>query len=515
MRAARCPKCKNLTAEGDAFCDTCGAPVGTRDKAGAPASDSRSRNWIKVGAILLSVALLVGGVATAWWFWPRLNVNSRLLRLLHRSKSLPVVRPLGPIVQIPPAVGSESAQFPESIPTRTDRPNLPTVIPSGGAATTAADVSQTKSLLSQLGDSRASVPEAASKNQEDFTRKVIPLDNARKASPDDPSELYRQARELYQQGKVEDAVNQAKSVLTKQPNLDEAHLLISAAAVQQQDYKAAEQELQSVKNQTQIFTLLILGAIQLGQAKLKEATATFEKAAQVAPNNAAAQYDLGLAHQQGNNLSQAQKYYQSAISEDPQLGEAHYNLGTVLMQTDGPEAAFKEFHAAALAKPGDSTIAAALSSVTQASNSDSDAIVGGWLQKGGNMKISGQVNGEPMSQTVQMPAGGQISITKTGAGYQLTEEVAGLKASTIVQKQADGSYQAPTVVPPELSKFLPPGISDTGTVIFWASGDTLFGDTNDTVEGPNTHLSIVRSWQAGRIKGGTNASPTPAGSTRF
>lgn len=52
---------------------------------------------------------------------------------------------------------------------------------------------------------------------------------------------------------------------------------------------------------------------------------------------------------------------------------------------------------------------------------------------------------------------------------------------------------------PELARMLPPGIADTGTVSFWVRGQTLFGDTTDTISGPNTSLRSRRTWKATRV----------------
>lgn len=110
---------------------------------------------------------------------------------------------------------------------------------------------------------------------------------------------------------------------------------------------------------------------------------------------------------------------------------------------------------------------------------------------------SGTVAGQQSSQSMQMPAGHQISLTKIAEGVdQLSEAVGTFRVTTTFQRQSNGSYQAPTVVAAELASLLPPGVNDSGMATFWVNGDTLFGDTREVVTGPNTKLSVMKSWRA-------------------
>jgi Flp pilus assembly protein TadD len=406
-------------------------------------------------------------------------------------------------VQIPPSILSSGAT-PPTLSAQNGGAAEPQVDVSSGTATQASETSP----ASNGSTSKGSTPKRPQSASQQTLAATIPLDNARKLSPDDQAAAqYDHARDLYGQGKTEQAIAEAKEILKKRPSLDEPHLLVAAAALQKQDYKTAEQELQVVRNQTQLYALLVAGAIQLGQGKTQDAIATFQKAAQAASNNSAALYDLGLAHQQNNNFSQAQQYYQAALAQNPNFPEAHHNLGTVLLQTAGPNAAFQEFHAATMANPSDPTLASDLSLVSQQINATGDSIAGTWALTSGVLKISGTANGQPISQTIQMPASSQISITKgLNGGYQATESAGGFQQSITLQQQSDGSYRAPAVVPAEVASLLPPGVTDQGTITFWTSGSTLFGDTKETVIGPNTQISIDRNWEAARAGRATSTT---------
>lgn len=73
--------------------------------------------------------------------------------------------------------------------------------------------------------------------------------------------------------------------------------------------------------------------------------AAFEKAVQVEPASAEAEYDLGLAHIGLKHPVEAEKHLRLALKYDPRLVAAHGSLGTILLDENRPVEAESEFRA--------------------------------------------------------------------------------------------------------------------------------------------------------------------------
>jgi Flp pilus assembly protein TadD len=181
------------------------------------------------------------------------------------------------------------------------------------------------------------------------------LEEAVKLAPADPVINYNYARELYQQGKVTEAIRYADTAVKLQPEFDEARLLRAAAAVGQSDYATAEQQILKLVHQGLAIALVAHGAIDLSKGKVREAVADFEGALKLVPNDPTALYDSGVASQMRNDLPSAAAFYRQAIGSDPELAEAHSNLGTILAIDGQLQAAFEEFRQASFLKPADSS----------------------------------------------------------------------------------------------------------------------------------------------------------------
>ncbi len=436
--------------------------------------------WRTLVVLLVTVAL---GLAFAWRQGP---IREKLDAIRERLSAVSLGHGLtnhalqtsGPILEVPPAIVFRGSNVPKSQAERdlVQRPTDPKVLNDAGT-------------------------HLWSSGQKDRGTEL--LSRAHASLPDDPVINYNYSRMLYDAGNTGDAIHLLEEATRRKPAFDEARLLLASAAVQRGDYNLADQHLQQVTSKVQVVALTIQGTIQLFTDKPKDALASFEQALTLARGNAAALYNVGLGFQQNGDLSQASTYYQQAINVNPKLAAAYNNLGTILMQQGDGEAAFDRFHQAALLDPSSNSFAAHLTTSSHGLNDTADKIVGRWTIEEGTLQISGMVRGSPVSRSMAMPTGSQIDVTKTGVNqYRLDETVAGVHVSAIFQLQPDSSYQAPAVVPPELATLLPPGVSDTGTVTFWARGDTLFGDTRETVSGPNTSFRTLKTWKARRIRTG-------------
>ena len=399
----------------------------------------------------------------------------------NKKPKIQVFQPSGPIVQVPPAIlfsggggetpGSHTVS-PEQIQRMQRalflRPHDPKVLNDAGATFAAAGQLERGNQL---------------------------LSEALKLAPEDPVIKYNAARGLYQQGKTNEAVQQLDKALGINPKFDDARLLRAAASVQQKDYNSAQNQILRLVNKGVLIALVTDGVIKLGQGKTKEALDLFQQALKLAPKDPTALYNSGVATQMQGNVASAQGFYKQAIASDPSLAEAHNNLGTTLAQQGKEQAAFEEFHQAAFLNPDDPSFKDHVSKSSQESGAPSDKLAGNWLSDGGTLDASGTVRGQPGSKSESMPSGSQIRIIKTAQGvYSWTENGDGKNVTTSAKQQGDGSFKAPIV-----TDTLPAGMSDVGFATFWVRGDTLFGDTSETITAPNTNLKIKRTWKAHRL----------------
>lgn len=487
-----CPHCHGELNAGVRFCGHCGKPVARF-------------NWSRMAKAAAVVVGVVGSVAAPFVKNPDLLDKVVTLAGVVAPAPEPVtLQPAGPIVQVPPAIlfrgeqgvagGGPTGPAPEDVArVRRDlaaRPNDPKVLNDAG------------SVLWSAGE-RAQGTDLLTK--------------AHNAAPADPVISYNLARALYEQGRRDEAVRLAEEAAQRRLEFDEARLLIAAAAVQRQDYDAAQRQLDRLSNRAQAIGLTIQGTIQLFKGQRDAALASFQLAMQLAQRDksGAGPYNVGLAYQQQGDLTNARAYYQQALGLNPQLAAAHHNLGTVFSAQGNTEAAFEAFHEGAWLDPTNSVFAEGLSTIARGRGDSQDRIVGTWAIQEGSLQLSGTVQGQSLQQSVPMPSGSQMVFSRLGPGkYTAREAMAGLQVTTEFQLQPNGSYSAPAVVPREIAQLLPPGVTDTGTVTFWVRDNTMFGDTRETVSGPDTSVRVSKTWKAHRLDAGGNvtrksSSPSP------
>src|SRR5258708_5210304 len=77
---------------------------------------------------------------------------------------------------------------------------------------------------------------------------------------------------------------------------------------------------------------LLQGKKLLEQGKVAPALEKLKSAASLLSTNAQAWNYLGLAHQEAGQTIEAEKAYHRALLYDPDLSEAHYNLGCLWLE---------------------------------------------------------------------------------------------------------------------------------------------------------------------------------------
>jgi uncharacterized membrane protein YhaH (DUF805 family)/Flp pilus assembly protein TadD len=335
-----------LTLKGEKGDNRYGAkPAVPAQPAQTPLSRPRKNLRISIAAALVLCAVV--GVIVA-------------LRQNFRSgKQTSGLAPLGPIVQVPPAVlfrgATRSVDGSSGSPSQADisaaerdlvlHPDDPRVLNDLGC------------LLDASGD---------------MARGYALLSRAHRLRPDDPDVGYNYARSLFQQGKVDEAGKEADRLVTQNPDSAEARLLKASVAVQKQDYDTAQDQVDKVLKDSpelsnqgpigkpdkvtkvlraiQTAALVIQGVIDLTKGRTQQGLASFQAALKLG-NDPAAAYDAGVAYQQLGQPAQAAPYYQRAIEAQPTLAEAHHNLGGLMLAQHDLSGAQKELRAAARLNP--------------------------------------------------------------------------------------------------------------------------------------------------------------------
>lgn len=343
-----CPECGEPCKPDDSFCGACAAPL-EHSSAQPPQSFPRKNRRVVMAATLVLLVAVGAGVLLI------VRQNSR------KQNQASGLAPLGPIVQVPPAVLFRGA-------------TRPPVDGSSGSPSQADIAVAERDLARHPDDPKVLNDLGCLLDVSGATaRGHALLSQAHRLRPDDPDIGYNYARSLFQQGKVDEAGKEADRLVTQNPDSAEARLLKASVAVQKRDYATAQDQVDKVlknglqlSNQAptgirpdkvtqvlkaiQMAALVIQGVIDLAKGRTQQGLASFQAALKLGADPAAL-YNAGVAYQQLGQPAQAAPYYQRAIEAQPTLAEAHNNLGGLMLAQNDLSGAQKELRAAAALKP--------------------------------------------------------------------------------------------------------------------------------------------------------------------
>jgi len=308
----------------------------------------KNRRIVIAAALVLFVAVGVGVLVIV-------RQNSR------NQNQASGLAPLGPIVQVPPAVLFRGATRPAD---------------GSSASPSQADITAAERDLARHPDDPKVLNDLGCLLDESgaTARGHALLSQAHRLRPDDPDIGYNYGRSLFRQGKIDEAGKEADRLVAQDPNSAEARLLKASVAIQKRDYDTAQDQVAKVLKKDpeqskpgaspaakqdkvtqvlkaiQMVALGIQGVIHLAKGRTQQGLASFEAALKLG-NDPAAMYNAGVAHQQMGQPAQAAPYYQRAIEAQPSLAEAHNNLGGLMLAQHDLPGAQKELTAAATLKP--------------------------------------------------------------------------------------------------------------------------------------------------------------------
>ena len=158
---------------------------------------------------------------------------------------------------------------------------------------------------------------------------------------------------LQQTSQLPEAMEQYGQALQLKPDFAEAHNNLGLA--QQQTGRASE-AMEQFEQALQLRPDYVQAHNNLGNAlflsgRLPEAIEEFEHGFQLYPDYAEVHFNLGFALQQTGQLTSAIEQYQQALRINPDYAEAYNNLGIALYQTGQAAAAMEQFEQALRIRP--------------------------------------------------------------------------------------------------------------------------------------------------------------------
>lgn len=143
---------------------------------------------------------------------------------------------------------------------------------------------------------------------------------------------FKQALDLTQAGKLDEAEAAYKSILAKDPSIPEVHQNLGYVYSVKKDWPNAEAsylKAMELRPSSDIASALARVYQESGQAD--KAVAIMQKAAGENPADPKAQFNMGIFNLNAGKTEEAIAAFKAAIAADPSLADAYYHLGTLMV----------------------------------------------------------------------------------------------------------------------------------------------------------------------------------------
>ena len=161
---------------------------------------------------------------------------------------------------------------------------------------------------------------------------VRPRSDSIMGLPENLRDVECAARESFEQGKYEMAVERYQEILDKSP--DNLYVLSNLGVVyfRSGELGSAEATLKKALSisPNDEFVLTTLGIVHYRQSNFDDALAELRKAIEINPNSATAHNYLGIVAGQKGRTREAEREILQAIANDPDYADAHFNLAVIL-----------------------------------------------------------------------------------------------------------------------------------------------------------------------------------------
>lgn len=175
------------------------------------------------------------------------------------------------------------------------------------------------------------------------SRALLDLEKVVRQDPQNANLRVRYGEALGGAGLLDQATEQFLAALELNPEHSGAMLDVGIIAMQQQDYRRAEEYFQGVLELTEgqefeflsdrkELALFYLGEIALTEKRYEDAIPFFKAALRIRRDAADTYLELALAYRGTNSVEQAKKQLEIALAFDPALGQANFEMGQILLE---------------------------------------------------------------------------------------------------------------------------------------------------------------------------------------
>ena len=232
-----------------------------------------------------------------------------------------------------------------------------------------------RQLLAAMADERRGAMDRAEREYADAVR----------MSNDDPAVGLSYAQFLARRGKLDEAGKFLTELQTRRP--DNAGVLAALAqlALTRRDWAAAQKTAKAIRDigDPQDIAYQIEGAALIGQGKVDDAIAVYQKAVTAAPSAAQPMALLVSALVHAKKADRAMTVLQSALKANPNDGAAYVLMGTIQRATGKPDEARRSFKLAIDKQPENAAgyLATAQLDIDESKIDDAIAVVQAGLRR--------------------------------------------------------------------------------------------------------------------------------------
>jgi tetratricopeptide (TPR) repeat protein len=223
----------------------------------------------------------------------------------------------------------------------------------------ALSLARKKAKISDLGEAKRIYQDILTKfpknkRAKEGLRSLAFYSHDNKSKIQDPPEYQiKSLINLNSQGQLEQAINQADTLIKKFPNSATVFNIQGAVhkGLGQLDLSVAAYKNALAIKPDYSDAYNNMGITLQEQGKLEEALKAYKKAIVIKPNYAEAYNNMGITLQEQMKLEEALKAYKKAIVIKPNYADAYYNMGSALQQQDKLEEALNAYEKAIAIKP--------------------------------------------------------------------------------------------------------------------------------------------------------------------
>jgi tetratricopeptide (TPR) repeat protein len=144
---------------------------------------------------------------------------------------------------------------------------------------------------------------------------------------------FKQAIDLTQAGKLDEAEAAYKSIIEKDASIPEVYQNLGSLYAQKKDWTNAEASFQKALELKpgNVDLTSALARVYQESGQSDKAMALMSKAAEGNPSDAKSQFNLGIFNLNAGKSEEAIAAFQKAVAADPNMADAYFHLGTLMV----------------------------------------------------------------------------------------------------------------------------------------------------------------------------------------